>query len=449
MIRPDRASDSRRGRLLGPWGYRAAAGLLVALFVLQGLHSIRALSTVTDESIDIAAGYSYWTTRDARMNIEHPALIKLWLALPLLPLRLATPTQDQSWADHHESAFAKALLYQHPAQVGRIVLRARLPILFIGVILAVFTQRWAAELWGPPAGLAALFLLVFDPTTIANAGLATMDLGLAAFTFISMYYLWRWLGSGRRRDGVLAGVALGCALLSKYTALAFLPVVLAQCVIFERGFGTPGATGRHVGLLRFVQLAGVAAAVVVAVYAAAFNWHPLLAAGGEHRMVRAALARIPGLSGTRQAQIVDLGQRVWVPDVETYVKGALDQRNHLIAGDPINVMGRVFARGVWYYYPLALLLKTPIPTLLLVLLRFGLRSRLPAAAAEWFLMLPAVSLVILACFSTVDLGIRYLLPLYPLLFVWLSRPIALAVLGADRVRTRSAIVPAGRAVPST
>jgi hypothetical protein len=52
-------------------------------------------------------------------------------------------------------------------------------------------------------------------------------------------------------------------------------------------------------------------------------------------------------------------------------------------------------------------------------------------AAEWFLVVPIVSMMILACLSTVDLGIRYLLPLSPLLFVWLSRAVALAVVGTS------------------
>jgi len=430
-MRPERSSESPHGNPGGRWVYRAVAGLLVAAFLLQGFHSIRALSTVTDESVDVAAGYSYWATRDARMNNEHPVLIKLWLALPLLPLRLTVPTQDPSWRDRDESAFTRVFLYQDPSKVERILLLARFPILLLGVLLAVFVRKWAGELWGPEAGLAALFLFVFDPNVIANGSLATMDLGLAAFTFISMYYVWRWLGSGRQGDGLLAGVALGCALLSKYTALAFLPIVLAQCAVYQRTARAQRAPRRCAPLMRFLQLAGVAMIVVIAVYAVAFNWHPLLAVDGEHRTVRSALARIPGLTGAHQAQIIGLAQRIWVPDVESYVKGAIDQRNHLIAGDHIFVMGRVFPRGVWYYYPLALLLKTPIPILLLVLLRLSLHARLRVVAAEWFLAVPIVSIVILSCFSTVDLGIRYLLLLYPLLFVWLSRAVALAVVGTS------------------
>jgi hypothetical protein len=67
------------------WARHAIAGLLIGVFLLQVFQSIEGMSTVTDESVDIAAGYSYWATRDARINLEHPVLIKLLLATSSAP----------------------------------------------------------------------------------------------------------------------------------------------------------------------------------------------------------------------------------------------------------------------------------------------------------------------------------------------------------------------------
>ena len=49
--------------------------LLVAFFV-QGIFFIRANSQTDDEANHLAAGYSYLTTGDFRLNSEHPPLIK-------------------------------------------------------------------------------------------------------------------------------------------------------------------------------------------------------------------------------------------------------------------------------------------------------------------------------------------------------------------------------------
>src|SRR5262249_35845253 len=149
------------------------------------------------------------------------------------PLGLTVPTDDASWRDQYESAFAAAFLYRDLGNAERIVIRARIPIVLVAVLLTLFVWRWAAALWGPLAGPVALFLFAFDPNMIANSALATLDLGLAAFTFIAMYYLWKWHLTRRPGDALLASATLGLALLTKYSALALLPLFLAECVLYD------------------------------------------------------------------------------------------------------------------------------------------------------------------------------------------------------------------------
>jgi hypothetical protein len=40
--------------------------------------AIPRLSDTSDEAVHLASGYSYWQTRDFRMNPEHPPLAKLF-----------------------------------------------------------------------------------------------------------------------------------------------------------------------------------------------------------------------------------------------------------------------------------------------------------------------------------------------------------------------------------
>jgi 4-amino-4-deoxy-L-arabinose transferase-like glycosyltransferase len=421
--------DAPRAQRRRGWGYPTLAVLLIAAFVVQTVLSARAMSAATDEVIDIAAGYSYWKTRDGRINMEHPPLIKLLLTVPLLPLGLRVPTDDASWQDQYESAFAAAFLYHDLSNAERIVVRARIPIVVIAALLALVVWRWAAALWGPEAGPVALFLFAFDPNIIANSALATLDLGLAAFTFIAMYYVWKWHLTGRPSDALLASATLGFALLTKYAALAFLPLFLAGCVLCDAVVQGRRSPRLFAPLKRFLLLAIGAAVVMVAVYALTFHWRPLFSGSG-HGFVAGVVARAPFLPDGLRADIVSLGQHIWVPDVKGYVDGALDQLHHLRDGDPGQyLMGRHSTRGWWYYYPVAFLIKTPLPILLLVLARLlGLRL-IRMAAGEYVLLVPIAGIMILACFSTVDLGLRYILPLYPFLFVWLSRVIALVLFG--------------------
>ncbi|HET8999371.1 MAG TPA: phospholipid carrier-dependent glycosyltransferase [bacterium] len=399
------------------------------------------MSMTYDEPVYIAAGYSYWETRDDRMNGEHPPILKMLIALPLLSLGLTVPTDDPSWREGGQGPFSRAFLSRQGVNVERIVFRSRLSIVFIGFLLALFVRKWAAELWGAEAGLAALLLFVFEPNTLAHARLATLDLGLTAFTFISMFYVWKWLRTGRVIYAILASVALGFSLLSKEAALAFLPIFLGQFIVDDVA-ASRNSLPRHVHPFKgFFQVLAGAAVVVSMVYAVVFHWHPLLHIGGEHRTVDKVLARIPGLRGAVQTQVVALGQRIWVPDLDKYIEGLLDQRRHLIQGHASFLMGHHALHGWWYYYPIAFLIKTPLPILLLVIIRLVLLAAIPMVDGEYMIVFPIIGMMILACFDTADLGLRQILPLYPFLFIWLSRVVALELFGARRLKMRPASAP--------
>lgn len=401
--------------------------MLVAAFLVQALVSVQYTSLTFDEPVYIASGYSYWVTRDGRMNVEHPPALKMLIGLPLLPLQLTLPTDDPSWQRGEEGTFAQVFLSRNVAVVERIVFWSRLPVVLAGAALALFVRRWAAELWGAEAGLAALMLFVFEPNILANSSLATLDLGLSAFMFVAVFYAWTWLRTGRRVHGVLASAALGGAILSKEAALAFLPIICVPFLISHVAAGR-GIMPRHIAMFKgIVQLLCGAVVVVLLVYAVAFQWRPLLHPGSEHRTVDKVLARIPGLTGPAQRRVVAVGQHIWVPGAAMYVQGLLDQRRHLAEGHATFVMGRQATHGQWYDYLMAFLIKTPIPVLLLILTRLILLPIRPAAVLEYLMVLPIIMVLLLASVESQSayLGIRMILPLYPFLFVWLSRCVVL------------------------
>lgn len=417
------------------WLYPAVAAVLISAFLIQALLSMTYASLVFDEPVYIAAGESYWVTRDDYINVEHPPMLKMLITLPLLPLRLTVPTNDRTFRQDNEFGFARVFLSKQGDHVARIIFRSRLPIVFIGVLLALFVRRWAAELWGAEAGLAALLLFVFEPNILANSTLATLDLGLAAFVFISMFSVWKWLRTGRAGYGILAGVTLGFSLLSKEAALAFLPIFLAYFIL-DDFVARRNQLPRYVHPLKgFLRVTAGAAVVLIVFYAVAFHWRPLLHAEGQHRTVDELFARIPAvIRGPLEHQIVALGQSMWVPDVAKYAQGVFDQRRHLNVGHASFVMGRRSMRGSWYDYLLAFLIKTPLPILLLVIVRFILLPAIPMDAGEYMIVLPIVLFMGVASFESVSayLGLRNILPLYPFLFVWLSRLVTLLLVGGVR-----------------
>src|SRR6266550_2159834 len=104
--RPHKSRDIPRSRASGTL-WTLAAISLVFLFCAQALLAIPYLSASTDEPVHLSAGYSYWQTRDFRLNPEHPPLAKLIAALPLLVIRPKLKTSSAVWnaASEYEFGF--------------------------------------------------------------------------------------------------------------------------------------------------------------------------------------------------------------------------------------------------------------------------------------------------------------------------------------------------------
>ncbi len=114
-------------------------GLLLAIFVAELLLSVRQDSQTFDESNHLYAGYSYWKRGDFGINPEHPPLVKLVAALPLLPLRLAVQPPLNIFFRAAGGAGGLKFLYSHDAD--SLLFRARVGASVFALALPPFPKR--------------------------------------------------------------------------------------------------------------------------------------------------------------------------------------------------------------------------------------------------------------------------------------------------------------------
>ncbi len=89
----------------------------------------------------------------------------------------------------HAKSMARDLLFNN--NVDRVIFWGRIPIILLSVLLGLYIFKWGKELFGYRAGVIGLFIYAFMPNIIAHSQLVTMDLGVTAFCFIALYYLWK------------------------------------------------------------------------------------------------------------------------------------------------------------------------------------------------------------------------------------------------------------------
>ena len=186
--------------------------------------SLRQQSGTFDEVIHLPPGYVSLTWRDHRMNPDHPPLVRRLAALPLLLVDVKVDPDDYAWRVARPWEFGKRFLYRWN-DAGRLLFLGRLPIVFLGGILAVAVFAWTRRHWGLPAAALALFLCVLSPDMLAHGQIVSTDLGITLFTFLTVIAFERLLEGVTTRRLLLAGLSLGAALGTKFSGVGLLPIL--------------------------------------------------------------------------------------------------------------------------------------------------------------------------------------------------------------------------------
>ena len=214
------------------------AGLLGFYAILSLLVSLQE-SAIYDERAHIPAAYSSVSAGDMRINPEHPPLIKDLAGLPLLFLSVQFPFNTPEWQTGVNEQWALGDIFLNCTSPDivcnnnkAILLWSRIPITLIALLLGWFLFKWGRELGGTLAGIIATGLFVFDPNIIAHGHYVTTDIGIAAFIFFAFYFFSHFLKRPHWKNIALAGLFLGLAELSKFSAILLFPVFGLFTLVF-------------------------------------------------------------------------------------------------------------------------------------------------------------------------------------------------------------------------
>lgn len=403
---------------------------MLLVFTLRCYASITAKSFVIDEPTFITSGYYMLQTGDYTLHAAHPISLQMLLAAPLLGMPLELPThttpffQPGAYTDLDGWRYGVAFMSHNANQVNQIILYTRFVSVFLSLVLALFIYTWSSKQYGRFAGLATLFLYTFSPNILAHSSLATLDIGFALVTSLTIYYYSKLIQHPTGKHLLLAGVFLGLALAAKNTA----PMLIGVCGLYiilarpayswsfiDKRFST--RTWRAI-LSFFVSYAGtllIAGLVINLAYGFHGSFLPLT------HYISSLTSR---LSALNNPTIQGLLQHVPVPFPESFMDMVFANLSFTANGYPTFLMGNTSSKGWWYYHLVTFLLKVPLPTILLTFLAVGLftlRQRKTAVSPhEASLALAVCSIFLFVSIVGVKIGFRHLLPIMPLLFVLLG-----------------------------
>jgi 4-amino-4-deoxy-L-arabinose transferase-like glycosyltransferase len=380
----------------------AALCFLLIVLSLQLFFSVRRESQTWDEANHIFTGYRSWTHADFGLNPEHPPLVKLLATAPLLSLPLKSPALQERFFKEDAFLRGKEFLYQNDAD--KILARTRTAAAILTLLTALVVFFGTREMFGTGAAFIALTLLTFDPNLLAHGALITTDVGLACFMFLSVYLYYRFLKSPSALRLIAAGVAVGLVLAVKHTGLLVLPILFLLSFTEIRGRAL-----KTLGSLALITLIGCL--VLWSFYRFRYDARP------NGLQLNPPLAEyVKGLKPYEAWPISTAARFHLLP--ESYLYGLVDVK--LTANYYTSyVLGKVYAHGVWFYFPIAFLIKSTVGVLALLLLSLGVVAtrRLNRWREIIFLVVPVIFYLIVAMTVGMNIGVRHILVVYVFLYV--------------------------------
>ncbi|MFA5859368.1 MAG: glycosyltransferase family 39 protein [Elusimicrobiota bacterium] len=339
-------------------------------------------SATYDETIHITAGYSYWHTGILRLNIyDHPPFGEM---ITTLPLKLITPQpgfpeDSYAWINKMQYTVSDEFVYKNTLPAENILFPTRMAVVGLSALLATILVLWSSQLYGTYAGILAGTLYLFCPNMLTHGHLVTTDLPGTLFFVSTFYFLYLYYRRQTNISAGLTGIMAGLALASKFSNIIIFPALFI--------------------LLLFFPPRSNAADVKPKIF-----WHILL------------FTIFTGLTisvcyGFTQTQLYIDGLTRVFSDISSRGRSSF-------------LAGQYSTAGWWYYFLLAFFWKTPIPVMILLIYRivtlFTQKPRGIHYREEWLILIPLLLFTASALTQKLNIGIRHILPAYPLLYLWVS-----------------------------
>jgi 4-amino-4-deoxy-L-arabinose transferase-like glycosyltransferase len=328
------------------------------------------------------------------------------------------------------------------SEVPGLIRQARLlTSILVGVPLVGLVYAWLTRRRGWAVGALGGGLVALSPTVLAAASIATTDACFALFAVLALAALQRYQVRPSPGSFIGLGAALGLALASKQSAVILFPMVVMVLLMMKVPGRKPGWTRVDYCLRLLLRVAARLAALVVLAFLVDWGLYGFgiakFGVTGTQSTIPVIVQMVASLFPNSEA-IMETVRGSGAPlAIDTFV----GQLGHASRGHSAFLLGQHSVRGWWYFFPVALALKSTPAELLMfgvvIFQAFRPGTWRDPARRLWLCSI-AVMLGSGMC-SSLNIGQRYMLLIYPLVVLivadWLGEkaarhPVRVIVAGA-------------------
>jgi len=248
-----------------------------------------------------------------------------------------------------------------------------------------------------------------------------------------MYTLYRFIQKPTNLNLVIAGLGFGLTLITKFSAAILAPtfIIVYIMLLVRRGekeeksffarINDKSFTRRlYSGFLAFLAMVFIGIGLMYVFYIP----HTInMPSEVQQGLIEESLPGDTGIAKMSRDILIPMSQHAVTKPLGQWFLGFFMVTSHVEGGHDAFLWGQVSNQGWWYYYPFTLLIKTAIPLFILLLLVIIFWKKLKHK--DWFTevylwVLPVV-LMGMGIQGKLCLGVRYMLPLYAFMFLFIAR----------------------------
>jgi hypothetical protein len=434
--------------------FLVCAGLIL-LFTVVSMTAVNTKSGTFDEHLHLTGAWANLWQRDYRVDPANFTLWEYWAALPLGPNGLHLNQNDPNWKqqltllEHSDQRWEVDMLYRTPGvDADKLFQRSRFMMLILNAFLFAIAALWAYRLGGSIAAITTTALFAFDPNFLGHSPLVKNDVVFAMLMVAACFATWSVGRKGTARN--LSALALICAVAvnTKVSGLWIGPI-MGMLLVGRALLGSAWPfVGRQLST-RASRMAGVGAwglGTVMVIYVSIWACYGFRFSTTPNSSEQLAIDNFVMLDRYFMAAKYydgkfppdDRSWTTWPPSLQVRVSQWLESKHFLpqpyLAGimlqsaqwhyRPSFLLGEYGTSGWWYYFPFAVLVKTPVSELCimlfaLILFLCGFKS-IAWKKNSWTiacLLVPASAYMLLAMSNTLQIGLRHILPVYALAYV--------------------------------